>query len=192
MMQYILIRVTGLILLIFLSACQLSPSKPGGEIAVERELSPEIIKLYQQGLHLMKIENDEAAFKVFKSVSQQDDSLSGPYVNRGLIYLRANDKNKAKAEFLGAVERNSKNATALNQLGVLSREEGDIESAKSNYQAALQADPGHANAHLNMGILCDIYLQDKPCAMKHYKSYQVLRPGDESINNWIIDLQEQL
>lgn len=191
-MRNILIRIASLIMIVFLSACQLAPSKQSADNITERRVNPETLKLYQQGLQLMKNSNDVAALKVFSSVTEQDDSLSGPYVNRGLIYLRSDDKQSAKTEFTGAVERNARNATALNQLGVLSREEGDIESARKHYEAALQAEPDHANAHLNMGILCDIYMHDKSCAMKYYKAYQMLKPDDESINNWLIDLQEQL
>jgi Tfp pilus assembly protein PilF len=181
-----------MILLMALSACQMSPTKQAESKKEKVEVSSEVRQKYAYALQLMGAGNDDAALKMFNSVSQLNDGLSGPYVNRGLIYLRADKKKQAEQQFRAAINRNAENVTALNQLGVLLREKKEFKAARKNYEAALAVDNTHANAHLNLGVLCDIYLQDKPCAMKHFQTYIKLKGEDETVANWIVDLQEQL
>lgn len=175
-----------------LSACQLMAPKTDEPLKTQADLSPEIVQKYTQAIKLMESGNEDAALKVFDGVSKLNDSLSGPYVNRGLIYLKQGEKEKSEQAFRDALQRNDKNVTALNQLGILLREKKDFAAARKNYEAALAVDDNHLNAHLNLGVLCDIYLQDKTCAMQHYKAYQNLIADDEQVNNWIIDLEGQL
>ena len=184
--------LTLVMLITALSACQMSPTKQVESKKANVEVSSEVRQKYAYALQLMGAGNDDAALKMFNSVSQLNDDLSGPYVNRGLIYLRADKKKQAEQQFREAINRNAENVTALNQLGILLREKKEFKAARKNYEAALAVDSDHANAHLNLGVLCDIYLQDKPCAMKHFQAYIKLKGEDETVANWIIDLKEQL
>ncbi len=184
--------IISVILLTTLSACQMLPIRSDTDKKANTEISSEVRQKYAYALQLMGAGNDDAALKVFNGVSQLNDGLSGPYVNRGLIYLRADKKKQAEQQFRAAINRNAENVTALNQLGVLLREKKEFKAARKNYEAALAVDNNHANTHLNLGVLCDIYLQDKPCAMEHFQAYIKLNGEDEAVANWIIDLQEQL
>lgn len=177
---------------VFLSACQTLSTKTNTQQNFKDKLSKEVVQKYGYALQLMGAGNDDAAMKMLTDVSKLNDSLSGPYVNRGLIYLKQGEQEKAESSFRDAIGRNSENVTALNQLGILLREKKDFDGARQKYEAALGIDENHPNAHLNLGILCDIYLQDKECAMQHYQAYNKLNTGDEKINNWIIDLKEQI
>lgn len=175
-----------------ITACQTSTTKSDKTQVSKSELSTEVKQKYAYALQLMGAGNNDAALKMLNDVSDLNDSLSGPYVNRGLIYLKLNDKTKAEQQFKDAIDRNAENVTALNQLGVLLREKKDFAGARTNYEAALSANENHANSHLNLGILCDIYLQDKPCAMQHFEAYLALKGEDEAVENWVVDLKEQL
>ncbi|MFK5914057.1 MAG: tetratricopeptide repeat protein [Woeseiaceae bacterium] len=181
-----------LLVVVFISACQISQTKPDTKKAAHNELNSETRQKYSYALQLMGAGNNDAAIKMLNDVSKLNDILSGPYANRGLIYLKLNNKDKAQQQFEYAIDRNEKNVTALNQLGILFREKKNFKQARINYEAALDIDKNHANAHLNLGVLCDIYLQDKPCALEHFKAYQALSGEDETVSNWIIDLKEQL
>jgi len=175
-----------------ISACQTSATKSDNSVTLKGELSTEVKQKYAYALQLMGAGNNDAALKMFNDISDLNNALSGPYVNRGLIYLNLNDKEKAEQQFNEAITRNTNNATALNQLGIILREKKDFAGARTQYEAALSVNENHMNAHLNLGILCDIYLQDKPCAMKHFEAYLALKGEDEAVTNWVIDLKEQL
>jgi len=175
-----------------ISGCQSTTTKSDETQVSKSELSTEVKQKYSYALQLMGAGNNDAALKMLNDVSELNNSLSGPFVNRGLIYLKLNDKTKAEKQFRDAIARNAGNVTALNQLGILLREKKDFAGARTNYEAALAINESHANAHLNLGILCDIYLQDKVCAMQHFETYLALKGEDEAVTNWVIDLKEQL
>ena len=181
-----------MIFIFSITACQTSATKPNDTQALKNDLSTEVKQKYAYALQLMGAGNDAAALKMLNDTSDLNNNLSGPYVNRGLIYLKLNDKVKAEQQFKEAITRNANNVTALNQLGILLREKKDFAGARAQYEAALLVNKNHLNAHLNLGILCDIYLQDKPCAMLHFKAYLALNGDDEAVKNWVIDLKEQL
>ncbi|MCW8933947.1 MAG: tetratricopeptide repeat protein [Gammaproteobacteria bacterium] len=187
------IKITLFLLaVVSIAACQTTVTKTHDAEVSKSDLSTEVKQKYAYALQLMGAGNDAAALKMLNDVSDLNNSLSGPYVNRGLIYLRLNDKVKAEQQFREAIGRNAKNVTALNQLGILLREKKDFSGARTNYEAALAINENHVNAHLNLGILCDIYLQDKACAMQHFEAYLALNGDDEAVINWVVDLKEQL
>ncbi|VAW59276.1 hypothetical protein MNBD_GAMMA08-297 [hydrothermal vent metagenome] len=177
---------------IVLSACEVAPLKHDKWETPDAVVSEEIKQRYAYALQLMGAGNTEAAIRVLNHVSQLDDSLSGPYANRGLIYLKLENREKAQQQFELALERNSRNVTALNQMGIFLREKKEFKAARLNYETALTINKNHLNAHLNLGILCDIYLQDKVCAVEHFEAYQSLNGEDETVANWLVDLREQL
>lgn len=174
----------------FLAGCQPVTTKEN-RLDQQRKVSPQVSQLYQHALSQMDLGNHDSALSTFASVSKLDDSLSGPYVNQGLIHLKQGQDELAEKAFEEALSRNASNVVALTQLGVLQRKNGDFKAAKKSYEAALSHNANYPNAHLNLGVLCDIYLQDKQCALEHYQAYQSLQQ-DEDVNNWLIDLKAQL
>ena len=72
------------------------------------------------------------------------------------------------------------------------REEGDFSKAEGFYKKALSAHPDYQNAHLNLGILCDLYLRKIDCALEHYEQYLKLTGGkDKSVTAWVTQLKKQ-
>ena len=72
------------------------------------------------------------------------------------------------------------------------RERGEFAAAEQAYQRALQSDPNNPIAHLNLGILLDVYLRRPADALEHYNQYQASRvEPDEIVSRWIIDLERR-
>ena len=58
-------------------------------------------------------------------------------------------------------------------------EEHDFQSAAEFYKKALIVNPEFADAHLELGLLCDNNLGDPIAAIYHYRCYLELRPNSE-------------
>jgi len=179
-----------MMLVTMLPACVTEPVQQ--PVVSKPAVAPEVMQKYQSALQLMELGDHDAALKVFAGVSQMDDSLSGPYVNSGLIYLQQDKKDEARAAFENALQRKPDNAVALTQLAILQRENFELDAAKKNYEKAIEANPSYGNAHLNLGILCDIYLRDYDCALSHYEEYLRLDDSNKDVKNWLIDLKERM
>lgn len=101
-----------------------------------------------------------------------------------------------------ALAANPHNYYALNLRALLAREQGQFAEAAAVYQQALAAYPGFAEAHLNLAILQDLYLQQPAKAAQHYHWYQGLltlapqgqpaNPNSELVAKWLADLERRL
>lgn len=58
-------------------------------------------------------------------------------------------------------------------------EQSDFQGAAEFYNKALAVNPDFANAHLELGLLCDDKLGDPIAAVYHYRRYLELRPDSE-------------
>jgi tetratricopeptide (TPR) repeat protein len=81
---------------------------------------------------------------------------------------------------------------ASNEYGLLLRKAGRFAEARTIYEKTLATFPEYLPAHKNLGILCDLYLNDLACAMEQYEMYSVAMPGDEQVKIWIADLRRRL
>ena len=104
---------------------------------------------------------------------------------------------QATAHYQSAVSANSSNYHALNRLGATARQLGRFRQALAYYNQSIEIRPTFAKAHLNRGILYDLYLGDKPAALRDYQHYQQLnrlnnRPENRLVKGWLADLNRQL
>ncbi|MDJ0890209.1 MAG: tetratricopeptide repeat protein [Gammaproteobacteria bacterium] len=102
------------------------------------------------------------------------------------------EQSEADGTVTKAVLTSSGDPDAYNTLGILHRRAGRFEQAREAYQRALTLRPDYAAAHLNLGILCEVYFQDMDCAIRQYEAHQRHSSiANPRINAWIEDLHQR-
>ncbi len=156
-------------------------------------VAPQAQAAYQRAIMAMKAGQTKRAFHLFNSINKKYPKFAGPQLNIGLIYLKKNRLSKAEAAFKRAIQINRDNAVGYNLLGVAYRRSGKFVEAKEAYQKALSKNSKYANAHLNLGILYDLYLDDLKRALYHYEQYQQFSTrADTKVAKWILDLKRRV
>ena len=156
---------------------------------------------FNKALALMKKGKYEEAIPQLEAILAKNDQLPGTQINLAIAYMAldakekaARDSNLKKAEnaILRAVEVNSRDATAQQQLGLLYRKTGRFAESRKAYERAIELQPDYSLAHYNLGILCDIYLQDLKCAIAHFEKYVSLVAEDtDQVKLWLSDLRRR-
>ncbi len=157
--------------------------------------TPEIIDehKYLQGIDALSARDLETAEKMFSQFMQKNPSLSGAYVNLALIAFRQQDDDKATTLVEQAIALNPQQAQAYHLRAQLHLNNGDIKLARQDYLKAIELNPGYTNAHYNLALLYDIFLQELALAIEHYSIYlSLLDREDQRTRDWISHLRNTL
>jgi Flp pilus assembly protein TadD len=158
----------------------------------EPAVAAESRQLYQQALTALGAGRYAEAERELLVVMRREPQLAGPHANLGILYARTGRPAQALASFREAIRLNPNRPAYYNELGMMSRREGKFDEARGYYAKALDLDPDYAYAHLNIGILYDLYLQDTEKAVQHYRRYQELTPSESgTVTKWIADLEQR-
>lgn len=166
-----------------------APAKP---VKMEPPVSAESRQLYQQALAALAAGRFVEAERGLLAVTRRDPGLAGPHANLGIVYARTNRSTLAIESLRQAIKLNSERAAYYNELGLVYRRDGNFDDARREYDNALDVDPDYAYAHLNLGILHDLYLGNADKALHHYQRYRELVPSEAAtVAKWIADLQQR-
>jgi len=135
-------------------------------VKIEPPVKAESRQMYEQALVALKAGRYPEAERMLRTVASREPELAGPYANLGIVYVRLGRSAQAIEALQQAIRLNPDRAAYYNELGMVFRREGKFDDARRQYAKALDADPEYANAHLNIGILYDLYLQDVEKAMR--------------------------
>ena len=134
--------------------------------------------------------NDEAE-RQLKALAQSNPELGGVHANLGLLYRQAGKLPEAAAALEKAVQVSPDQALFHNQLGITYRLQGQFIKARDEYDKAIALDATYASPVLNLGILNDLYLQDRKRALVLYDQYLALAGGDAAVTTWVADLKNR-
>jgi tetratricopeptide (TPR) repeat protein len=171
-----------------------SVSKSAGKILSQPDfrINKKTAAAFNEALKHMHAKNYDTAILKMHKVTQMDERISGPWVNIGMAHKNLGEMAKAKTAFNQALKINPNNPYALNQLAIMYREDGKFELSEKLYMKALSTYPDYKNAHLNLAILCDVYLRKIDCALGHYQEYLNLSGGqDKQVTGWMSQLEKQ-
>ncbi len=137
-----------------------------------------------------KAKNYDLAEERLIALAKADDSISGPWVMLGDIALEKGESQKALDYFAKAFDVNDKNINALLRIAYVQRLQGQFMAAQNTYVQLLALWPDSAEAHLNLAVLYDLYLNLPIRAQKHMEAYLYLH-GEENakVVSWLQELQ---
>jgi tetratricopeptide (TPR) repeat protein len=155
-------------------------------------VDPAVQRAFDDARRALDAGKTAEAERGFLALTRAHPELGGPFANLGLIYRQAGKLNEAVSQLEQAVHANPLQPRYFNELGITYRLRGNFDKAREAYEQALAVDPDYAAAHLNLGILYDIYLWDGARALEHYDRYLALSPGgDDKVKKWVADLKNR-
>jgi len=153
-------------------------------------IPPEATQQFEKALTLLGAGDFAPAQKEFQRLSETYPNYSGPLANLGIAYLKTGKLAEAEKALKAATQRGEPSAATFNQLGIVYRKLGRFKEADEAYTRATHIDPSYALAHLNLGVLSDMYLQQPQRALTEFQSYLQLVPNpDARVAAWVKELQ---
>ncbi len=162
------------------------------EISENFGVDPEVRNEFNQAVGLLNEGKYPEAIRLLKAVSGKTSKFSAPYINLGIAYARTDELEKAEENFKKALEISKLHPVAHNELGLIYRKTGRYVEARQLYESLLAVYPDFLPARKNLGVLCDIYIQDLNCALEQYEEYLKGKPDDEKVKIWVADVKSRL
>jgi tetratricopeptide (TPR) repeat protein len=128
----------------------------------------------------------------FKKLTEKYPTLSGPWIKLGAIAEKREKYDEAIRHYKKAISVNRNNVNAYIALGLLQRRQGYFSDAQHTYLDALNVWSDFPEAHLNLAILYDLYVNKPEEAQKHYEAYYFLtREKDEKVHKWLVEVKQR-
>jgi tetratricopeptide (TPR) repeat protein len=155
-------------------------------------IPPRAAQQYNQALQMMKSNRLTDAELEFKQLSDAYPQFSGPQINLGLLYLHDSRLPEAEAAFKAALQTSPANPIAGDELGIVERKLGKFAEAEAAYLRAIAAEPNYAPAHLNLGVLYDLYLAEPQKALEQFERYIEIAGENKQVSGWLIELRKRV
>lgn len=178
----------SVLLLMLAAGCATAPQKAEPKPALPAELRSG----FETAVAHLQAQRFEQAGSLLQRLSEAYPEQVAVWTNLGIAYAEQGRSEEAALALAEALRLQPQHPVAGNRMAILHREAGRFEPARQQYGVVLDAHPEHAPAHLNLGILCDLYLADLACAQQHYQRYLALVGDDVQVSNWLLDLERRL
>jgi tetratricopeptide (TPR) repeat protein len=149
-------------------------------------------KDFDRGVAMLKEQDYKRAIDLLEKVIERSPGVAAPYIDIAIAYQRIGKPERAEENLQTALTLFPGHPVACNEYGLLYRKTGRFAEARAIYEKAIERFPEYYPAHKNLGILCDLYLNDPACAVEHYEIYNNARPDDAQVTLWIAGLRTRL
>jgi len=163
-----------------------------GPTADSIPVPPRAAQQYGQALQLMKSGRNTDAELEFEQLAAAYPQFAGPQLNLGLLYLRDSKLTEAEAAFKTALALSPSNPVAGDQLGIVERRLGKFADAEDAYLRAIAAEPNYAPAHLNLGVLYDLYMAQPQKALEQFERYLEIAGENKQVAGWVVELRKRV
>lgn len=144
---------------------------------------------FEKAVKLLQEKDYERGIRLLNRVAERSEKSIAPYINLGIAYRITGEMKLAENSLNKALAINSIHPSANNEMAIVYRKTGRFAEARRIYERILERFAFYMPARKNLGILCDLYINDLNCAMANYEIYTKADPGDKNVAMWIADLR---
>ena len=144
---------------------------------------------FNRAVILMNDGNNDTAIELLSRVIDRSPGFTAPHIDIAVAYMRSGKPGLAEQHLKTALELVPDHPVASNEYGLLLRKSGRFKEAREIYEKAIDRFPDYLPAHRNLGILCDLYLNEPACALKQFEIYSEGMPADAQVKIWISELR---
>jgi Tfp pilus assembly protein PilF len=172
-----------------LSVAQLQNGQQGFVIRENPRMESESKREFERAVSMMKDGKNDKAIELLTKVIERQPGVTAPYINIAVAYMRTNKPEQAEQNLKTALGLFPAHPVASNEYGLLLRKAGRFKEAREVYEKEITRFPEYLPVHKNLGILCDLYLNDPVCALKQFEIYSEGMPSDSQVKTWIAELR---
>ena len=147
---------------------------------------------FDRAIAMMKDQNYDQAIDLLEKVIEHSPGISAPYIDVAIAYQRIGKTEQAEEHLKTALKLFPEHPVACNEYGLLYRKTGRFAEARAIYEKAIARFPEYYPLHRNLGVLCDLYLNDPECALNQFEIYSEKMPADAHVRIWIAELRTRL
>ena len=174
------------------SVVRLEDGREGFIITEVPQLDGAFRRDFEHAVDMMKNQEYAQAIDLLEKVIEQSPNVTAPYIDIAIAYQHIGKLELAEEHLKTALRMVPEHPVACNEYGLLYRKTGRFAEARAIYEKAIARFPDYYPVHRNLGILCDLYLDDPACALEHYEIYSKAKPEDKQVKLWIADLRARL
>lgn len=174
------------------SVARLDNGRDGFIITEIPNMDNESRRDFDRAVAMLKKEDYVHAIELLEKVIKQSPGVTAPYIDIAIAYQHIGKPEKAEEHLKTALKIFPEHPVVCNEYGLLYRKTGRFAEARAIYEKVIARFPDYYPAHKNLGILCDLYLNNPACALEQYEIYSKARPEDKQVTLWIADLRTRL
>jgi len=144
---------------------------------------------FERAIAMMQDQDYDQAVGLLEKVVAQSPGVTAPYIDLAMAYEQVGKLEPAEQNLKTALSLVPHHPVASNEYGMLLRKMGRFAEAREVYEKAITTFPEFLPVHRNLGILCELYLNDPACALEQYEFYSKAVPKDEQVKIWIAGLR---
>ena len=171
---------------------RLNDGRQGFVIQEKPVVDTESREEFERAVAMMNDGKNDAAIELLTKVIERSPGVTAPYINIAVAYMRTGKPGLAEQNLKTALGLFPGHPVASNEYGLLLRKGGRFNESREVYEKAIAAFPDYLPARRNLGILCDLYLNDPACALKQFEIYSQGMPEDAQVKIWIAELRMRL
>lgn len=174
------------------SVARLEDGRQGFVIRENPGMDSESRDEFDRAVAMMNEGKNDKAIELLTKVIERSPGVTAPYINIAVAYMRTGKLDLAEQHLKTALGLVPDHPVASNEYGLMLRKAGRFKEAREVYEKALASFPDYLPIHRNLGILCDLYLNDPKCALKQFEIYSEGMPADAQVKIWIAELRMRL
>jgi len=171
---------------------QLEDGRQGFIITEVPKMDEASRKDFDRAIAMIKDQDYGQAIDILEKIIEKSPGVTAPYIDIAIAYRHIGKPEKAEEHLKTALQLVPDHPVASNEYGLLCRKAGRFADARAIYEKAIARFPDYYPMHRNLGIICDLYLNDPECALEHYEIYSQAKPEDKQVKLWIADLRARI